>query len=124
VLLCVTVSLMPTLLPVSDESAMNLEGLGIFFRNVLRVGSKFRRESGFRRSRGNARCVFFWSERRTWSDPKPAGIEGFSNAYDMVLTSCFLYMSRYPSRCSCDCAVPQEWSASRSNGSFAKLRRP
>jgi hypothetical protein len=40
VLLCVTLSLMPALLPMGDESAMNLEGVYVsfwtlFFRNIL-----------------------------------------------------------------------------------------
>ena len=35
VLLCVTLSLMPALLPEGDESAMNFEGLGVTFWTYL-----------------------------------------------------------------------------------------
>src|SRR5215216_1261694 len=48
-----SLSHMPALLPVADESAMNVEGLGavistyfLFFVAFLRVGSKVRRERG------------------------------------------------------------------------------
>jgi hypothetical protein len=49
VLLCVTLSLMPALLPMGDESAMNLEGVYVSFWTLffaatfLRVGSELPR---------------------------------------------------------------------------------
>src|SRR5215204_1629767 len=57
-------SLTSALLPAGDESAMNLEGLGVSFSTYLlfsaaflRVGSELRRECGFSVNRARTSCI-------------------------------------------------------------------